>query len=337
MANFLTSKQRTKLLAEHKTERDGKVRDRLKAVLLADEGKPFSQIAEFLFVDELTARRHVRDYLANKKKNNDSGGSGGFLTLEQAANLKAVLAECDVPTAESAVEKAKGLFGARFSLSGMTDWLKRNGFSYKKNEPCPAKADPAEQAAFVEEYRELKEGLLEGESIRFIDASHPTRTTKISYSWSLKGVRKTVKTYSGNDRVTVIGSLDPATLALTTTFPAKADGESLAKHLKKMRYLAGDCEKIYAILDNGSYCRSVEVRNAAADLNVELVYLPAYSPNLNLIERLWKLMNEEVRDNVSFASAKSFADAIKGFYQKKWPKMKNKQRGRFAENFQSFA
>lgn len=101
--------------------------------------------------------------------------------------------------------------------------------------------------------------------------------------------------------------------------------------------MVGDCEKIYAILDNGSDCRNFEVRNIAADLNIELVYLPPYSPHLNVIERLWKLMKEEVRDNVSFASATEFADAIKGFYQKKCPRIKNKQRSRFAEKFQSFA
>lgn len=335
MANFLTRKQRTKLLVEHNAERDRKVADRLKAVLLADEGEPFPQIARVLFVDEQTVRRHVRDYLVDKKKDNGSGGSGGFLTIEQAANLRAVLAECEVPTAQTAIEKAKGLFGRKFSLSGMTDWLKRNGFSFKRNEPCPAKADPVAQAAFVEAYRELKTSLLQGESLRFVDASHPTRATKIGYSWSLKGLRKTIKTYSGNQRVTVVGSLNPDTLELTTTFPDKADGSSLSKHLKKMRWLSGDCEKIYAILDNGSYCRSLEVKNIAVDLNIELVYLPPYSPNLNLIERLWKLMNEEVRDNVSFASATEFAEAIKRFYQKTWRSLKKKSRPRFAENFQS--
>ena len=47
-------------MAEHRNERGRKVGDRLKAVLLADEGKPFAQIAEFLFVDDLSVRRHVR-------------------------------------------------------------------------------------------------------------------------------------------------------------------------------------------------------------------------------------------------------------------------------------
>jgi transposase len=160
---------------------------------------------------------------------------------------------------------------------------------------------------------------------------------KKSDSWSLKGERKTIKTYSGKHRVTVVGSLDPNTLDLTTTFPEKADSESLCKPLKKLRIRAGDCEKIYAILDNGSYCRSFEVRTVAADLNIELVYLPPYSPHLNLIERLWKLMNEQVRNNVAFASANEFTDAIKDFDQKKWAKIKTKHQTRFAENFQSFA
>ena len=78
----------------------------------------------------------------SQKKDNDSGGSDGFLAIRQTQNLRSVLAECDVPTAETAVGKAKKIFGVTFSLSGMTDGLKKNGFSYKKNEPLPAKADP---------------------------------------------------------------------------------------------------------------------------------------------------------------------------------------------------
>ena len=104
-----------------------------------------------------------------------------------------------------------------------------------------------------------------------------------------------------------------------------------------MRYLAGDCEKIYAILDNGSYCTSFKVRDLAADLNIELVYLPPYSPNLNLIERLWKLMNEKVRNNVAFASSNAFEEAIKNFYRTTWRTLKKKSGSRFAENFQSWA
>ena len=181
----------------------------------------------------------------------------------------------------------------------------------------------------------MKAGLAPGEAVYFLDARHPTRATKIGYSWSLRGGRKAIKTWAGQERVNVVGSLDPATLRLVTTFPAKVNGASLSKHLAKLRRLSKTDAKIHVILDNGSYCRSHAARGAAAALGIERVHLPPYSPNLNLIERMWRLMNERVRDNVSFPSAKAFEDAIKKFFQKRWPRISKNFKSRFAENFQS--
>lgn len=93
----------------------------MKVVLLADQGESFAEIARFLFIDEQTARRHLKDYFDNDKTGGSSGGSEGKLTQEQADRLRAILVTCDVPTAQTAVEKAKSLLGITFSLSGMTD------------------------------------------------------------------------------------------------------------------------------------------------------------------------------------------------------------------------
>ena len=93
----------------------------MKVVLLADQSESFAEIAKFLFIDEQTARRHLRDYFDNDKTGGSSGGSEGKLTQEQAFPLHAILATCDVPNAQTAVEKAKGLFSIKFSISGMTD------------------------------------------------------------------------------------------------------------------------------------------------------------------------------------------------------------------------
>lgn len=59
----------------------------------------------------------------------------------------------------------------------------------------------------------------------------------------------------------------------------------------------------------------------AIELNIKLHYLPAYSPNLNPIERLWKVMNEHVRNNKYFATAKEFRDKIDEFFSKTLPKV----------------
>ena len=110
MQDFLSASQRSSLKTAHRMERDRKIGDRMKVVLLADQGESFVEISKFLFIDEQTARRHLKDYFDNDKTGGSSGGSEGKLTQEQATRLRAILATCDVPTAQTAVEKVKGLF-----------------------------------------------------------------------------------------------------------------------------------------------------------------------------------------------------------------------------------
>ena len=310
--------------------------DRFKSVLWFDSDHSFIQISELLFIDEQTARRHVREFLETHKSRNDSGGSGGMLSPEQCTQLKDALNATAVPSAQTAAEIAKDLFGIRFSVSGMTDWLKRQGFSFKKNEPRPAKADPLAQATFITQYEDMRQRLSEEESIFFLDACHPTRATKVAYSWSLKGERKCVKTYAGRERVNVVGSLDVTRMKLVTSFPEKTNGDSLSDHLKQLRRASKTQGVIHLILDNGSYCRSEIVRQTAEALKINLVFLPPYSPNLNLIERLWRLMNEEVRNNVCFATKAEFETAIKDFFQKRWRSLKHTCKNLFVERFQIF-
>ena len=336
MQDFLSASQRSSLKSAHRMERDRKIGDRMKVVLLADQGESFAEIARFLFIDEQTARRHLKDYFDNDKTGGSSGGSEGKLTQEQADRLRAILVTCDVPTAQTAVEKAKSLLGITFSLSGMTDWLKRNRFSFKKSEPTPAKADSQAQAKFIDKYRDLKNDLPEGEVILFLDAAHPTMATKLGYGWSTKGERKIVATTAGKTRVNVIGTLNAQTLKLVTTYPATVNSETLAEHFTRLRrsYPQTRFSTLNIILDQGSYCVSKATQIEAARLDIKLWHLPPYSPNLNLIERAWKVMNEQVRDNVYFPDEKVFISAIKDFFLNRWSKLSKSLKTRFADNFQ---
>ena len=334
MRDFLTASQRASIKQAHRVERDRKIGDRMKAVLLADQAWTLPDISQALFVDEQTVRRHIKDYFDNDRFGGGSGGSQGKLTEEQSLRLQALLADCEVPTAEAAAEKARGLFGTRFSVSGMTDWLKRMGFSFKKCEPVPARADPAEQEFFAQGYEVLKAGLSEGEAIFFMDACHPSQATKVGYSWSLKGQRKNIASRPGQKRVNVIGSLNPATLDLVSTFHATVNSDAVAEHFKKLRRLHPNHQTLHVILDQGPSNRSAATAEAAAALGIELWHLPPYSPNLNLIERMWKLMNEKIRNNVSFDDFKAFEKAIKNFFQKRWRGLKKSSRARFVDRFQ---
>ena len=69
-------------------------------------------------------------------------------------------------------------------------------------------------------------------------------------------------------------------------------------------------------------------------MGIKLRHLPPYSPNLNLIERAWKVMSEQMRDNVYFPDEKVFAWTIKDFFLNRWRKLSKSLTTRLADNFQ---
>ncbi|MEZ8138903.1 transposase, partial [Vibrio splendidus] len=83
------------------------------------------------------------------------------------------------------------------------------------------------------------------------------------------------------------------------------------------------------------YHRSDLVQDAAFVLNIELHYLPPYSPNLNPIERLWKVMNEKSRNNVYFKSKRDFKAAIDQFFAVTLPEIAGSLASRINDNFQT--
>ncbi len=93
-------------------------------------------------------------------------------------------------------------------------------------------------------------------------------------------------------------------------------------------------QKVHLILDGAAYHQSEMVRNAAKVLNIELHYLPPYSPNLNPIERLWKVMNEYTRNNIYFSSKTEFTTAINEFFNVTLPKVAGSLASRITDNFQ---
>ena len=69
------------------------------------------------------------------------------------------------------------------------------------------------------------------------------------------------------------------------------------------------------MLDNARYQRSYEVREKAKELNIDLLFLPPYCPNLNLIERLWKHFKKVVMKNQYYQSFQEFEDTIYKFFK----------------------
>ncbi|CAH8224491.1 hypothetical protein VAE151_630524 [Vibrio aestuarianus] len=90
------------------------------------------------------------------------------------------MTEKTYPHTHQIVAYVKETFGLDYTVSGMNKWLHHNGFSYKQPKGIPHKFDEAKQQVFIEAYEALKASCGKDESIVFIDAVHPTLSTKIS-------------------------------------------------------------------------------------------------------------------------------------------------------------
>ena len=115
---------------------------------------------------------------------------------------------------------------------------------------------------------------------------------------------------------------------------ATLDSNSMVDYWTVIRKKYASATKIHIILDQGSYNTSQITRQEAEKMGIELHYLPPYSPNLNPIERLWKIMNEQVRNNQYFLSVKHFKDAILAFFNESWDKLASHMISRINDNFQ---
>jgi transposase len=331
----LSDKKKQELELLHRYEGDRRVCDRIKAVLLKSEGWTNKTIAQALRIHEETVRQHLTDWITDEKLKPENGGSSSKLTDIQSRELDVHLAETTYTKVIDICAYVEVTFGMRYTISGMTKWLKQHDFSYKHPKSVPAKADLAKQEEFIEKYLNLIADTPANEPILFIDAAHPTMATKVVCGWIKKGVDKPIAQTASRTRVNILGAIELATMNVISCRPDYVNAETTVAFFDQIKTAYPNAPKMHIILDQSGYHRSQLVRDAALEKNIELHYLPPYSPNLNSIERLWKVMNEEERDNVFFSSAKMFRDAINNFFDVKLPKIAQSLRGRINDNFQT--
>lgn len=148
----LTDQQRAEIIRRYKQEKNPRFRERLQCLLLKDRGHTNLEVAEMLLVVPET----ITDWL-NLYENGglealcclQTGGSDGFLTPEQIAQLRAELNACVFQTAKQVIAWVQAQFGISYSERGMRDLLRRLGYTPQKAHLVPAQADPEAQAAFL--------------------------------------------------------------------------------------------------------------------------------------------------------------------------------------------
>ena len=329
----LTNKEKQELESQHKAERDGYIRDRIKAVLLRAEDWSLERISQALRLHKDTIRRHLSEYEEEKKLSPANGGSEGKLTESQGEELLAHVEANLYQKASDICAYVLSTYAVSYTVSGMTAWLKQHRFSYKKPKKIPARADEEKQREFVTYYEELKATLPPEEPILFMDSVHPTMETKASSGWIRTGKEKPLLTTASRTRLNLTGTINLATMLTSYGSYETINAATTIEFLAKVKAAYPLSARIHLILDQSGYHRSEAVQNYADNNGFKLHFLPPYSPNLNSIERLWKVMNEYVRNNRFFASAKEFREAIFGFFENTLPNITKVLRSRINDNF----
>ena len=334
MKIHLASEQRTALKMLHKSSRDSRVCDRIRCVLLADEGWSAAMIAKSQLIDETTVRRHLNEWINEGKLKPENGGSDCHLSEAQSAELIEYLTNNLLPTTQAIIELVDEWWGIRYTIPGMNKWLHRNGFSYRKPSCVPHKYSAEAQQAFMAAYNQLKSDAGEA-PILFIDGVHPSQGTKLAYGWIPKGRKTVVETSGSRTRLNLMGALNLNDIGNTVIREYDTiNAENIARFFIAVRKTYPVQQKIHIILDGAGYHRSSLVKDWAYVMNIELHYLPPYSPNLNPIERLWKVMNEAVRNNRYFINKSEFRGEIRRFFSEILPDIAGVLSCRINDNFQ---
>lgn len=331
--HFLSPEARLKLLDLHRRERDGRTKDRLKAVLLSDDGWTYKDIAKALFLDEQTVSRHVDDYRSKQKTKPENGGSAPFLTPDQIAELVAHLdAKIYVKIADIC-HYVTETYGITYSVSGMRNLLQREKFSFHQPVGVPAKADAAAQAQFIETYEKIKDNLAADDQIYFMDGVHPSHAVRLVRGWIRKGKRVEIPTNSGQKRLNILGALNLEQMRVEHAAFATLNSNATISFIKQLMN-AQPQGLLHIMLDQGRYqkCKAVE-EFIEQHQRVKLHFLPPYSPNINAIEPLWKIMHEHTTHNRYYPDFKSFSEKICTFFTETIPKYATSWTERLTDNF----
>jgi transposase len=318
---ILTPEDRAHLLRMMRQQTPSPVHRRMNALLLLDDGWIAERVAEVLFIDADTVREHRRLYqtagVSGVERLKYEGGEAA-LTPEQLTVLGAALDARLYMTAKAVCAFVERTFEVTYTAHAMAKLLKRLNFVYKKPKRVPAKANEEIQRTFFEAtLGPLMAAANDDQPLYFVDGTHPSYTAHVAYGWIRKGQTRELKSNHGRTNININGALSwPGREFVHRQTTGRITSAEMILLFEDLQARHPAATAIRVVLDNASYNHSKEVKAwlACDDCRVKLVYLPAYAPNLNLIERFWWLFKKTAIYNEYFPTFAEFKASVEGFF-----------------------
>jgi transposase len=292
------------------------VQRRALALLLKSYEIGHSLIAKILEICENTLRSYCKAYMEEGIKAlstlNFRKPEGQLVQFERI--IKDYITKTPPSSVKQACAEIAKLTNTSLKETQMRRYLKSLGVKLRKVGSIPAKANIAQQQEFLE--KELKPRLKQAEdgsrTVYFVDAAHFVLGAFLGYLWTF--TRFFIKTPSGRQRYNVLGALNAITKELLTI--TNATYITSIQVCELLELIASKAiGPVTIVLDNAKYQRCKLVKDKAEKLGIELLFLPPYSPNLNLIERLWKFTKKKCLNSRYYPSFDLFKAAISNFLE----------------------
>ncbi len=272
-----------------------------------------------MLLDDETLRSYVEKYKTGgitELLHHNYSGRQPNLDDKQLKLLHLALDNNIYLTTSAIIEFVFEQFNVNYSLSGMRDLLHREGYAYKKPKLVPGNPDREAQEDFVYYYEKFMETKDNNIEVLFVDAVHPEHNTMAGYGWIKKGEQRKLKTNSGRQRLNLHGAINAETMEITLIESKTINRDSTVQLLEMLDRKYFYAKEIIVILDNAKYHYSQEVKEVIEKSSkLKLVYLPTYSPELNLIERVWRFFKQKVLYNKYYVNLESFRKATIKFFR----------------------
>jgi len=190
------------------------------------------------------------------------------------------------------------------------------GFTYKKPKLIPSGLNLQLQENFLECFYKFMSTKKDDEVVIFFDSTHPQYLSCADYGWIKKGNDMLLQNHGMRGRVNISGGVDLDTGQIIVDFPEKVNSKTIITILQKIENCYPNANIIHLILDNAAVHKSKLVKDFLNTSKLNMAFLPAYSPNLNLMERIWGLLRRKVLTNSFISTFKKFRNKIIKFFKK---------------------
>jgi len=156
------------------------------------------------------------------------------------------------------------------------------------------------------------------EVVLSFDPMHQIHNNENGYLWQIKGKEgtKQVPSNTGRRRLNILGAINIVNLDIVPFITEEnCNKETIKVFFNEVKKKYSKAEKITIFLDNARYQRNYEVQEYAQELGITLCFMPPYSPNLCLIERLWKFFKKKVIKNQYYETFEEFYNFVCQFFQ----------------------